>query len=151
MRKYCMLCLLSFAALLGCAELIRVDAETYMLNPAKYEGEYILIAADLGQVLEHYQLLQGLDIETAGTLTHFEERDAPSWYVTLEKDGNMIKAYEDNYLRFVPSDADYLARWAKREEGTVTARGKLMEWGMELDQLTYRDLIVNTNLSSSAG
>jgi len=150
MRKYCMFCLLSLAALLGCAELIRVDAETYMLNPGNYEGKYILISADLGEVLEHYQLLQGLDIETAAPITHFEERDAPSWYVTLEKDGNMIKAYEDNYLRFVPSDADYLARWAKREGGTVTARGKLMEWGMELDQLTYRDLIVNTNLSSSA-
>lgn len=150
MRKYCMLCLLSLTALLGCAELIRVDAKTYMLNPGMYEGQYILISADLEEVLEHYQLLQGLDIETAAPLTHFEERDAPSWYVTLEKDGNMIKAYEDNYLRFVPSDADYLARWAKREGGTVTARGKLMEWGMELDQLTYRDLIVNTNAASSA-
>ena len=121
-----------------------------MLNPDIYEGQYILISADLGEVLEHYQLLKGLDIETAATLTHFEERDAPSWYVTLEKDGNMIKAYEDNYQRFVPADADYLARWAKREGGTVTAQGKLMEWGMELDQLTYRDLIVNTNVSSSA-
>ena len=127
-----------------------MDAETYMLNPGMYEGQYILISADLEEVLEHYQLLQGLDIETAAPITHFEERDAPSWYVTLEKDGNMIKAYEDNYQRFVPSDADYLARWAKREGGTVTARGKLMEWGMELDQLTYRDLIVNTNVSSSA-
>ena len=150
MRKYCMLCFLSLTALFGCAELIRVDAETYMLNPGRYEGQYILISADLEEVLEHYQLLQGLDIETAAPITHFEERDGPSWYVTLEKDGNMIKAYEDNYQRFVPSDADYLARWAKREGGTVTARGKLMEWGMELDQLTYRDLIVNTNLSSSA-
>ena len=145
-----MLCLFSLTALFGCTELIRVDAETYMLNPGRYEGQYILISADLEEVLEHYQLLQGLDIETAAPITHFEERDAPSWFVTLEKDGNMIKAYEDNYLRFVPSDADYLARWAKREGGTVTARGKLMEWGMELDQLTYRDLIVNTNLSSSA-
>lgn len=150
MRNYCMLCLLSLTALFGCAELIRVDTETYLLNPGMYEGQYVLISADLEEVLEHYQLLQGLDIEIDAQIIHFEERDAPSWFVTLEKDGNTIRAYEDNYQRFVPSDADYLARWAKRERGKVTAQGKLMEWGMELDQLTYRELIVNTNVSSSA-
>ena len=150
MRNYCMLCFFSLTALIGCAELIRVDAETYMLNPGMYEGQYILITTNLEEVSEHYQLLQGLDIEIAAPLTHFEERDAASWYVTLEKGGNTIRAYEDNYQRFVPSEADYLARWAKHEGGTVTAQGKLMEWGMELDQLTYRGLIVNTNVSSSA-
>ena len=150
MRNFCMLCFFSLTALLGCVELIRVDAETYMRNPAIYEGQYILIATNLEEVLEHYQLLQGLDIEITAPLTHFEERDGPSWFVTLEKGGNMIKAYEDNYQRFVPAEADYLARWAKREGGTVIAQGKLMEWGIELDQLTYRELIVNTNISSSA-
>ena len=149
MRNYCMLCFFSLTALLGCAELIRVDAETYMLNPGMYEGQYILISADLEEVLEHYQLLQGLDIEIAAHITHFEERDAPSWFVTLEKDGNTIRAYEDNYRRFVPSDADYLARWAKREGDPVTAQGKLYSWGIELDQLIYRDLIINTNVSTS--
>jgi hypothetical protein len=145
-----MLCFFSLTTLFGCTELIRVDAETYMLNQGMYKGKYILISADLEEVLEHYQLLQGLDIEITAPITHFEERNAPSWFVTLEKDGNMIRAYEDNYLRLVPSDADYLARWAKKEGGKVTARGKLMARGMELDQLTYRDLIVNTNASSSA-
>ena len=150
MRNYCMLFLFSLTALVGCAELIRVDAETYMRNPAMYEGQYVRISVDLEEVLEHYQLFQGLDIETVAFLTHFEERDAPSWFITLEKDGITIRAYEDNYRRFVPAVADYLARWAKKEGGTVTAQGKLMAWGMELDQLTYRDLIVNTNISSSA-
>ena len=150
MRNYCMLCLFSITTLLGCAELIRVDADSYIRNPAMYEGQYILITADLGEVLEHYELLQGLDIEIDAFLTHFEKRNTPSWFVTLEKDGNTIRAYEDNYGRFVPATADYLARWAKKEGGTVTAQGKLMSWGMELDQLTYRTLIVNTNVPSSA-
>ena len=150
MRNYCILCFFSLITLLGCTELIRVDAETYMRNPAMYEGQYILISADLGEVLEHYELLQGLDIETDAFVTHFEERDTPSWFVTLEKDGNTIRAYEDNYSRYVPATADYLARWAKKEGGTVTAKGKLMSWGMELNQLTYRGLIVNTNAPSSA-
>jgi hypothetical protein len=150
MRNFCMLCFFSLTAILGCAELIRVDAETYMRNPSMYEGQYILIAATLEEVLEHYPLFQGLDIETAAPITHFEGRDAPSWFVTLEKDGNMIRAYEDTYPRLVPSDADYLARWAKQEGGTVTARGKLMAGGLELDQLTYGNLIVSTNVLSSA-
>ena len=115
-----------------------------------YAGKYILISAGLEEVLEHYQLLLGLDIEVAAPIAHFEERDAPSWFITLGKEGKTIRAYEDNYRRFIPPDAVYLARWAKKEGGTVTARGKLMTWGIELDELTYRDLIVNTNVSSSA-
>jgi hypothetical protein len=145
-----MLFVLSLTALLGCTELIRVDAETYIRNPDTYEGQYILIAATIEEVLEHYQLFQGLDIETAAPITHFEGRDAPSWFVTLEEDGNMIRAYEDTYPPLVPSEADYLARWARQEGGTVTARGKLMAGGLELDQLTYGNLIVSTNVLSSA-
>ena len=150
MRNYLRMCFFFLTALLGCAQLIRVDTQTYMSNPGMYEGRYLLIVADLEEVSKHYQQLLGLDIEITAPITHFEERDAPSWFLTLEKDGNMIRAYEDNYLRFVPSTVDYLARWALKEGGKVTARGKLMEWGMELDQLTYRDLIINTNISSSA-
>ena len=149
MRNYFLLCLFCLTTLLGCTELIRVDSETYMRNPGMYEGKYTLISADLEEVVENYQLYEGLDIEIVAPITHFEERDAPSWFVTLEKDGNMIRAYEDN-LRFVPSHADYLARWAKKEGGEVTARGKLMAGGLELDQLTYGNLIVSTNVLSSA-
>ena len=149
MRNYFILCLFCLTAFLGCTELIRVDSETYMRNPGMYEGKYTLISADLEEVVENYQLYEGLDIEIAAPITHFEERDAPSWFLILEKNGKMLKVYERNYLRFVPPDADYLARWAKREGDPVTAQGKLFSWGMELDQLTYRDLVINTNVSSS--
>lgn len=149
MRHYFMVCFFAVTAFLGCTELIRVDSETYKLNPGMYEGKYILISADLEEVVENYQLYQGQDIEIAAPITHFEERNAPSWFLVLEKDGKILRAYERNYLRFVPPDADYLARWAKREGDPVTVQGKLMSWGMELDQLIYRDLIVNTNVSSS--
>jgi hypothetical protein len=149
MRNFLMLCFFAVTALVGCTELIRVDAETYKLDPGMYEGKYTLISADLDEVLENYQFYQGLDIEIAAPITHFEERNAPSWFLVLEKDGKSLRAYERNYLRFVPPDADYLARWAKREGDPVTVQGKLYSWGMELDQLIYRDLIVNTNISSS--
>ena len=149
MRHYFIVCFFALTALAGCAERIRVDAETYKLNPGMYEGKYTLISADLEEVVANYQLYEGLDIEIVAPITHFEERNAPSWFLVLEKDGKILRAYERNYLRFVPPDADYLARWAKREGDPVTVQGKLMSWGMELDQLIYRDLIVNTNVSSS--
>ena len=149
MIKFLILCYFSLTVFLGCAELIRVDAETYMQNPGMYEGKYTLISADLEEVVENYQLYEGLDLEIAAPITHFEGRDAPSWYLILEKNGKEIRAYERNYLRFVPPDADYLARWAKREGDPVIAQGKLYSWGMELDQLIYRDLVINTNVSTS--
>ena len=149
MRNYFLLCLFGLTTLLGCTELIRVDSETYMKNPGLYEGKYTLISADLEEVVENYQLYEGLDIEIAAPITHFEERDAPSWFLILEKNGKVLKAFERNYLRFVPPDADYLARWAKREGNPVIAQGTLYSWGMELDQLIYGDLIINTNVSSS--
>lgn len=149
MRNYFLIGLFYLIVLLGCASLTRVDSKTYMLNPGMYEGKYILISADLEEVVNNYQKFEGLNIEIAASITHFEERDAPSWYLVLEKNGKVLRAYERNYLRFVPPDADYLARWAKREGDPVTVQGTLYAWGMELDQLIFRDLTINTNVSTS--
>ena len=91
MRNFFMLCLFCLTALPGCAELIRVDAETYMQNPGMYEGKYTRISADLEEVVENYQLYEGLDIEIAAPITHFEERDAPSWFLILEKNGKITQ------------------------------------------------------------
>ena len=57
----------------------------------------------------------------------------------------MIRAYESDFMGWVPPDATYLARWAKNEEGDVTALGKMFKGKIELDELTYKDLIVNTS------
>ena len=151
-RNYLMI-FFAITALLGCThamrvETIRVDADSYIQNRAFYEGKPILITADLEDVLENYEVLQGMDLEVTAPITHFEERDSASWFLTLEKDGKKISAYEDYPLRGVPPNAVYLARWAKREGGGVTARGELKKWGMELDQLTYKNFIVNTNTVS---
>ena len=91
MRHYFILCLFCLTAFPGCAELIRVDSETYMRNPGMYEGKYTLISADLEEVVENYQLYEGLDIEIAAPITHFEERDAPSWFLILEKNGKISR------------------------------------------------------------
>ena len=149
MKKYYVVALFSIVTLLGCTQMIRVDADTYIQNQASYEVKHTIITAELEDVLENYELFQGKDVEVTAPVTHFEKKDSPAWFLTLEKDGKKIRCYEDDYLRYVPPDALYLARWAKQEGGEVTARGKLKEGGIELDQLTYNTLIVNTNAMPS--
>ena len=146
MRQYYIVVLFSIVALFSCTRMIRVDAKSYLQNQTLYEGKKTLIAVDLGDVLEHYELFQGKDIEVTAPVTHFEKKDSPGWFLILEKEGKKLRFYEDDYRHFVPQNALHLARWAKREGGEVTARGKLSKGGVELDQLTYKKLSVNTNL-----
>jgi len=147
--KRCYQIILAIVILLGCTQMIRVDAESYMQNQALYKENNVLIVATLEEVLDNYEMFQGMNVEIMGTITHFEEWDSPAWFLTLEKDGKKITAYEDHPLHGVPKDVVFLARWAKREGGGVTARGKIKQWGMELDLLAYKDLIVNTNNPSA--
>jgi len=145
MKKYYGVAFFSIATLFGCTHMIRVDADTYIQNQASYEGKHTIIKSELEDVLENYELFQGKDIEITAPVTHFEERDSPAWFLTLEKNGKKIRGYEDDYIGYVPPDTLYLARWARREGGEVTARGKLKKGGIELDQLSYKNFIVNTN------
>ena len=145
MKTYYTIALLVLGTVLGCTQMIRVDADTYLNSPAEYEGQDTLITAELGELLENKELFQGRRLEIAAPITHFEERDAPSWFIVFEKDGQKIRGYESDFLGWVPPDAVYLARWAKKEGGDVTVQGKLLGNSLELDQLTYKTLIVNTS------
>jgi hypothetical protein len=145
MKRYASILLLFLIILIGCTQMIRVDADTYLHNQEHYEEKATIITAELGEVFDNYELLQGKRIEIAAPIIHFEERDAPSWYIVFEKDGQKIRGYEGDFLGWVPPDAVYLARWAKKEGGDVIAQGKLLSEGLELDQLTYKTLIVNTS------
>ena len=145
MKSYARLPVVFLIVLIGCSPMMRIDADTYVHNQELYEGKETIITAELGEVFENYELFQGKRIEITASITHFEERDAPSWFIVLEKDGQQIRGYESDFLGWVPPDAVYLARWAKKEGGDVIAQGKLIGEGMELDQLTYKTLIVNTS------
>jgi len=120
-RRYCFIPLLLTVLLAGCAHEIRIDSGTYLHNPAIYKDKDFIIIADLPQVLDNYDAFRGTTIETSALIAHFEERDSPSWHLILAKDGKELRAYEDSFLKFVPADAVYLARWAKNEGGYVTA------------------------------
>jgi len=145
MQRYYILPIILTFWLASCVPIARIDSDTYLQNQALYKNREIIITTDLAQVLNNYEVFKGRRVEITATVSHFEERDSMVWHLILEKEGRKQRAYEDNFLKFVPADAVYLARWAKNEGGYVTARGKLFEGGMELDQLTYKSLIVNTS------
>ena len=145
MKRCASIQLLFLIVLIGCAPMVRVDADTYLQNQELYEVNATIITAELGEVYENKELFQGKRVEITAPIIHFEERDAPSWYIVLEKDGQQIRGYESDFLGWVPPDAVYLARWAKKEGGDVIAQGKLIGEWLELDQLTYKTLIVNTS------
>ena len=145
MKTYYPIALLFLAMVLGCTQMIRVDADTYLHNPEQYEGKDTLITTELGELLDKKELFQGKRVEIAAPITHFEERDAPFWFIVLEKDGRKIRGYESDFLGWVPPNAVYLARWAKNNGGDVIAKGKLFGDDFELDELSYKNLIVNTS------
>ena len=144
-KSYARLPVVFLTMLIGCTPMIRVDADTYLHNQERYAGKGTIITAELGEVLENQELFQGQRVEITASITHFEEKDAPSWFIVIEKDGQQIRGYESDFLGWVPPDAIYLARWAKKEGGDVIVQGKLIGEALELDQLTYKTLIVNTS------
>ena len=146
MKKNFKIALLSIVFFTGCAQqIIKVDSDTYFSNQASYQDKYTVITADLVEVVDKNDLFEGKKIEISAPIIHFEERDSPVWYLIFEKGGRKIRAYESDFLGWVPPDAVYLARWAKNEGGDVTAQGKVRQGSMELDELTYKSLIVNTS------
>ena len=146
MKQHYKNALLSLLFLAGCAQqVIRVDSDTYFRNQAAYQDKNTIITADLADVVDRNDLFEGKTIEISAPIIHFEERDSPVWYLIFEKEGRKIRAYESDFPGWVPPDANYLARWAKNEGGHVTARGEVRQGNMELDELTYKTLIVNTS------
>lgn len=145
MRKYYIGVFIALTMMLGCAQLVRVDADTYLENQDLYKGKQVLLQADLEDVVEHYTLLKGKNVELAAPVDSYGDWGLRGWYVFLEKDGKRIRCYEEKYRYYLPWKALYLVRWAQREKGVVTARGKLKKDGVELCQLAYKGLSINTN------
>ena len=117
MMKYFKLALLPLLFMAGCAQqMIRVDSDTYFSNQAAYEDKNTIITANLVDVVDRKDLFEGKTIEIIAPVIHFEERDSPVWYLIFEKEGKNIRAYESDFLGWVPPDALYLASWAKMKE-----------------------------------
>jgi hypothetical protein len=130
----------------GCGHMIKTDMDTYLQNQGAYKRKIIVFTTDVQDLLKRYELYQDKKVELTALVTYFGKEEFPTWYLTLEEDGKKIRAYEDNYRRYISRDALQLLIWAKSEGGEVTVRGKLKEDGIELSQLAYNDYFVNTNV-----
>jgi hypothetical protein len=117
----------------------------YLQNKEAYKWKRVVFTTDLNDILERYETFQGKEVELTAPVGYFGTDDFPTFYFLLEEDGRQLRAYEENYHRYVNGDALQLLIRASSEGGKVTVRGKLKEDGIELHQLIYNESRVNTN------
>jgi len=134
-----------FLTVTGCTHMIKTDMDTYLLNKDAYKRKKVVFTTDVADLVDRYELYKGKEVELTAPITYFGKEDFSTWYIILARDEKQIRAYEDNYQKYINPDAFQLLTWAKSEGGAVTVRGKLKEMGIELNQLTYNSYIVHTN------
>ena len=138
--------LIALFILAGCKHMVRTDIDTYLENRKEYKRKRVVFTTDLEDLLNRYELYQDKEVELSAPVSYFGKEDFSTFYLTLEKDGKQIRAYEDNYKNYVNRDALQLLIWAKSDGGEITVQGKLKENGIELRQLVYNDYVVDTDV-----
>ena len=131
--------------LAGCRQMIRTDMDTYLQHRDAYRWKKIVFKAELPDLLERYELYQGKYVEITAPVTYNGSEGFPTWYLTLEKGGSKIRAYEEHYRDFVADEALELLAMANDEGHEVTVRGKLEKGGIEITELAVLDRIVDTD------
>jgi hypothetical protein len=129
----------------GCGHMIKTDMDDYLQNKEAFKRKRVVFTTDPEDLLDRYELFKGKEVELTARVSYFGKEDFPTFYLTLDEDGKQIRAYEENYSRYVNRDALQLLIWTKTEGGQVTVRGKLKDDGIELNQLVYNEYVVNTN------
>ena len=129
----------------SCIHTVKTDMNNYLENKEDYKWKRVVFTTDLNDILERYETFQGKKVELSAPVGYFGKEDFPTFYLLLEEDGRQLRAYEENYHRYVNGDALQLLILANSEGGKVTVRGKLKEDGIELHQLLYNEYLVNTN------
>lgn len=129
----------------GCRHMVKTDMENYLQNKDAFKGKSVVFTTELEDILQRYETFQDRVVELSAPVAYFGKEGFDTFYLTLEKNGKQIRAYEENYYRYVNRDALQLLIWAKSEGGEVTVRGKLKDDGIELNQLVYNDYLINTN------
>jgi uncharacterized protein YxeA len=130
---------------LGCSHMIKTDMDNYLQNKEAFKRKRVVFTTDPKDLSNRYELFKGKEVELTARVSYFGKEDFPAFYLTLDEHGKQIRAYEENYTRYVNRDALQLLIWAKTEGGQVTVRGKLKDDGIELSELAYNNFVVNTN------
>lgn len=129
----------------ACSHLIKTDIDSYMQNREAFKWKKVVFTTDLEDLLQRYEIFQGREVELSAPVAYFGKENFPTFYITLEQDGNQIRAYEENYHRYIHGDTLQLLIRATSEGGKVTVRGKVKDDGIELNQLVYNEDLINTN------
>jgi hypothetical protein len=141
------LTLVLLLSMAGCAPkpLIKVDIDTYLKNQVQYKDKNVVIVTTLKDVMAHYDLYKGKDIELAAPVTYYGKSLFWTWYLMLEKDGMKLRCYEDKYRQYPDSLAVDVGLRARSSGDEVTVRGKLYSDGISLDRIIYDGYDINTN------
>lgn len=130
---------------IGCIHMVKTDMDNYLQNKDAFRGKSVVFTTELEDVLKRCEIFKDREVELSAPVAYFGKEGFDTFYLTLEKNGKQIRAYEEHYYRYVNADALQLLLWAKSEGGEVTVRGKLKDDGIELNQLGYKEYLVNTN------
>jgi len=131
--------------LTGCIEIVKTDLDTYLQDQKAFRRKHVIFTTTLEDLLTRHELYQGKEVELSAPVSYFGKEDFPTWYLTLERDGKQLRAYEDSYRNYVDIYTLNLMIWVKSEGGEVTVRGKLKEKGIELNQLAYKEYYIDTD------
>ena len=105
----------------------------------------MIFTTTLEDLLVRYELYRGKEVELSAPVSYFGKEDFHTWYLTLEREGKQLQAYEDSYRDYVDIYTLNLMIWVKSEGGDVTVRGKVKEKGIELNRLAYKEYYLDTD------
>jgi len=128
-----------------CARLVKTDLDDYLQNKSYYKGKHVVITTDFKNILQRYELYKGKEVELTAPVTYFGDRGFRTWYLFLERDGQKIRCYEQDYRLSPGWDAVSLLNFAKSDGGEITVRGRVTQDGIELNRITCKERTVNTN------
>jgi len=140
-----LLFILVLSSLPGCIQVIKTDMDTYLQDQKAFRRKHVVFTTTLEDLLQRYELYQGKDVELSAPVSYFGKEDFQTWYLTLERDGKQLRAYEDSYRDYVDIYTLNLMIWVKSDGGEVTVRGKLKDKGIELNQLAYKEYYIDTD------
>ena len=148
--RYYVVLIFTIISFLGCThtQIIKTDMDNYLQNKEDYNGKHVVFTTDIENILEKQELYKGKEVELTAPITYVGKRGFPRWYVTLEKNGKKIRAYEDDYRMYARWNVLHILRKAKHEGSEVTVRGKLRSNGIELKQISYKQYVLNTDYPS---
>jgi hypothetical protein len=140
MKLFNFLFLLSVVMFLGCSSKpsVRVDMDTYLRNTGQYSGENIIFTASIEDLQKRYELYKDREVEVAGVVLYYGDKNFWTWYILLEKDGKSVRCYAHQYRVEPGRDALHMVRWVQSDKGELTVQGKLRNDGIEIRYMRYK-------------